>query len=43
MMKAELKYGKQAACSVMLPVWDTSSLSASVINEDVQRESFTFH
>jgi hypothetical protein len=41
-MKVRKKYVKRAACSVMLPIWDTSSMSVSVINEEVHRESFTF-
>jgi len=26
----------------MLPIWDTSSMSVSVINEEMYREGFTF-
>ena len=40
--ESEKKYVKQAACSIMLPIWDTSSMSVSVINEEVHREGFTF-
>jgi len=40
--ESEIKYVKQAACSVMLPIWDSSCMSFSVINEEMSRESFAF-